>query len=55
MAKTAVGPSSTTFKTFSSKSIVIPETPNNRQVFNNISDLNSVSTFNPNKRIEHIY
>jgi len=40
---------STTNGSFS-KSIVIPETPNNRQVFNNISDLNSVSTFNPNKR-----
>lgn len=40
---------STTQGSFS-KSITIPETPNNRQVFNNISDLNSQSDFNPNRR-----
>lgn len=40
---------STTNGSFS-KSIVIPETRNNRDVFNNISDLNSQSDFNPNKR-----
>lgn len=40
---------STTKGSFS-KSINIPETPNNRNVFNNISDLNSYSSFNPNIR-----
>jgi hypothetical protein len=33
-----------------SKTIVVPETTNNRAVFNNITDLNSQSTFNPNLR-----
>jgi len=33
-----------------SKSIVIPETPHNRMVFNNITDLNSNSSFDPNLR-----
>lgn len=40
---------STTNGSFS-KSIVVPETANNRNVFNNISNLNSVSSFNPNLR-----
>jgi hypothetical protein len=40
---------STTKGSFS-KSIVIPETRKNRDVFNNISDLNAQSDFNPNKR-----
>lgn len=33
-----------------SKTITLPETPNNREVFNYISDLSSVSSFNPNKK-----
>jgi hypothetical protein len=33
-----------------SKTIVVPETTNNRAVFNNITDLNSNSTFNANLR-----
>jgi hypothetical protein len=33
-----------------SKTITVPETPNNRAIFNNISDLNSMSTFDPNLR-----
>lgn len=33
-----------------SKSIVIPETTNNRNIFNDISNLNSASDFNPNIR-----
>ena len=33
-----------------SKTITIPETINNRKIFNNITDLNSSSTFNPNIR-----
>ena len=33
-----------------SKTIVLPETPNNREVFNNISDLSFNSQFNPNKK-----
>lgn len=33
-----------------SKTITLPETPNNRNVFDNISDLSIDSTFNPNKK-----
>jgi len=33
-----------------SKTITVPETPNNKQVFGFISDLSSDSTFNPNKK-----
>jgi len=32
------------------KSIVVPETPNNRKVFDNITDLNSNANFDPNLR-----
>jgi len=33
-----------------SKTIVVPETAHNRQIFSNITDLNSESSFNPNLR-----